>query len=98
MPDWRQQMNNRRSFRMLLLLASAIVSPAARAEDKKPLPPAEAKAALLKLLDRPKVAAEKKVEAEPVEKDGLVYSRWSFASEKGERVPVLEVAPKGDAS
>ena len=67
-------------------------------EDKKPLPPTETKAAFLKLLDRPKVAAEKKADAEDVEKDGLVHSRWSFASEKGQRVPVLEVSPKGDSS
>ena len=84
-------------FMRCLVIAFAIASPV-RAEEKKPLPPAEAKAALLKLLDRPKVAADAKVEAETVEKGGLVYSRWSFASEKGQRVPVLQVAPKGDAN
>lgn len=83
---------------VLLLLAFALSSPAAHAEEKKPLPPTESKAAFLKLLDRPRIAAERKAEAEPIEKDGLVYSRWSYASEKGQRVPVLQVSPKGDAS
>jgi dienelactone hydrolase len=64
------------------------------------LPPEQAKAAFLKLLDRPKIAADVKEEAKPVEKNGLIYTRWSFASEKKadgtiERVPVLTVAPVG---
>jgi dienelactone hydrolase len=68
--------------------------------DAQSLPPQQAKAALLKLLDRPKVAADVKDEGKPAEKNGLVYSRWSFASEKKadgslERVPVLMVAPAG---
>lgn len=80
------------------LLAWFVVALPLHAEDKKPLPPPEAKAALLKLLDRPKVPADRKSEGEPLEKDGLVYTRWSFASEKDERVPVLQVAPAGDTS
>jgi cephalosporin-C deacetylase-like acetyl esterase len=82
-----------RGLAVLLLIPFAL-----HADDKKPLPPAEAKAAFLKLLDRPKVDPEKQVEAEPVEKNGLVQSRWSFASEKGQRVPVLQIAPKGDTA
>jgi dienelactone hydrolase len=85
--------------RLFALVALALVLPVSlRAEDRKALPPTEAKAALLKLLDRPKVPPEVKTEAEPIEKNGLTYRRWSFASEKKadgaiERVPVLTVAP-----
>jgi dienelactone hydrolase len=82
---------------LLALLTFTLSFSTVQAEDKRPLLPTEAKAAFLKMLDRPKVAAEKKVEAEPVEKGGLVYSRWSFASEKGQRVPVFSVAPKGNS-
>jgi dienelactone hydrolase len=65
-----------------------------------PLPPEKAKAALLKLLDRPKVPPDEKADGAPVEKNGLVYSKWSFASEKKadgtiERVPALTVSPAG---
>jgi dienelactone hydrolase len=64
------------------------------------LPPEQAKAAFLKLLDRPKIPAEVREEAKPVEKNGLIYTRWSYASEKKtdgttERVPVLTVTPSG---
>jgi dienelactone hydrolase len=66
----------------------------------QPLSPEQAKPAFLKLLDRPKVATDIREEAKPVEKNGLIYTRWSFASEKKadgttERVPVLTVAPAG---
>ena len=68
------------------------------AAQEKVLPPEKAKAALLKLLDRPKVPADVREDARPVEKGKRVVSRWSFASEKKadgtvERVPVLMVAP-----
>jgi dienelactone hydrolase len=89
--------------RFLLVAVIALVSfatqpPPARAAD--PLPPEKAKAALLKLLDRPKIPADVREEAKPVEKGKLVYSRWSFASEKKsdgtiERVPVVMVSPVG---
>jgi len=64
----------------------------------QPLPPEQAKTAFLKLLDRPKVSADVAEDAKPVEKNGLIYKRWSFASEKKadgtiERVPVLTVSP-----
>lgn len=81
---------------LLALLFAALLAP--QFSSAQPLPPEKAKAGLLKLLDRPKVAADVKDDAKPVEKNGLVYSRWSFASEKKvdgttERVPVLMVAP-----
>jgi dienelactone hydrolase len=89
-------------FRFALLFVAILVltgraSSPLRAD---PLPPEKAKAALLKLLDRPKVPADVSEDAKPVEKDKLVYSRWSFASEKKadgavERVPVLMVSPAG---
>lgn len=67
---------------------------------EKVLPPEKAKAALLKALDRPKVPADVRDDARPVETGQRVVSRWSFASEKKadgtvERVPVLMVAPAG---
>jgi dienelactone hydrolase len=46
----------------------------------------------LKLLDRPKVAADP-VTASTSEADGLTTERLSFASEKDQRVPVLVVRP-----
>jgi dienelactone hydrolase len=60
--------------------------------------PEQAKASFLKLLDRPRVPADVTEDAKPVEKNGLIYSHWSFASEKKadgtvERVPVLAVSP-----
>jgi len=85
-------------MRLIPLLAFLAVPLLAPAQDKKPLPPEQAKAALLKLLDRPKVPADVKLERPPQDKNGLAYTRWSFASEKKadgttERVPVLTVAP-----
>jgi dienelactone hydrolase len=85
----------------LFFLAVLVPLPsAAQAPEKKPLPPAEAKAALLKLLDRPKVPADVRPGRPPETKAGLVYARWSFASERKadgtvERVPVLAVLPAG---
>ena len=83
----------------LYLIASGGVGPrlVARADS---LPPEKAKAALLRVLDRPKVPADVREDAKPAEKNKLVYSRWSFASEKKadgtiEGVPVLMVAPAG---
>ena len=86
-----------------LVLAVVLPLPLLSAQDKKPLAPADAKAAFRKLLDRPKVPADEKTEGDPVEKNGLTYTRWSFASEKKadgtiERVPCLTVAPSGKAA
>jgi dienelactone hydrolase len=77
------------------LLLASLSSPLAWGAE--PLPPEKAKAALLKLLDRPKVKPD--IEEELAKSaDELVYRKWSFASEKKpdgtvERVPVLQVAP-----
>ncbi len=83
--------------RFLFLFAIVITSGTPAAAQ---LPPEKAKVAFLKLLDRPKVPADVREEAKPVEKGGLIYSRWSFASEKksdgtAERVPALTVRPAG---
>lgn len=83
----------------VFILLTVPFSAPALAQDRQPVPPVEAKAAFLKLLDRPKVPPDI-VRAKPVEKNGLVSTRWSFASEKKadgtvERVPVLSVAPAG---
>jgi dienelactone hydrolase len=61
-------------------------------------PPAEVKAAFLKLLDRPRVPLSVQ-QQEPQHDGGLVSERLSFASEKKpdgkvERVPVLLVRPE----
>ena len=45
-------------MRLIPLLAFLAVPLLAPAQDRKPLPPEQAKAALLKLLDRPKVPAD----------------------------------------
>ena len=84
-------------MRHLCFLLVLVFPAFAPAQPAKPLPPEQAKAALLKQLDRPKVAADVSP-AESKTKGGLVYSRWSFASEKKadgttERVPVLVVSP-----
>ena len=79
-----------------LLLAAPL---AARADTPAGCPPpAEVRAAFLKLLDRPKVPADVK-EGVGIASGQLAYSQWSFASEKKadgtvERVPVLTVRPE----
>ncbi|MBN9119441.1 MAG: acetylxylan esterase [Planctomycetes bacterium] len=85
------------SLFVALVVCLTLSQSLARAE---PLPPEKAKAALLKLLDRPKVPADVKDDHEPIEKNKLAYHNWSFASEKKpdgtvERVPVLTVSPAG---
>jgi poly(3-hydroxybutyrate) depolymerase len=79
---------------LFVLLA---VAPLAPADDKKPLPPTHAKAAFLKLLDRPKVALDVKA-GESKARSELLEERITFASEKKgdatERVPVLVIRPK----
>jgi len=64
-------------------------------------PPAEVKAAFLKLLDRPRVPLDAKLMDAKTE-DGLVFENLSFASEKKadgsiERVPVLLVRPEKES-
>jgi dienelactone hydrolase len=84
----------RSRFLFVCVLALAFTAPV----PAQTFPPEQAKIGFLKLLDRPKVKADVKEEAKPVEKNGLIYSHWSFASEKKadgtiERVPVLTVSP-----
>jgi dienelactone hydrolase len=60
-------------------------------------PPADVKAAFLKLLDRPKVSLDVQVK-DKTEKDGLIMEQLSFAVEKkadgqSERVPAIIVRP-----
>src|SRR5262245_3472970 len=90
-------MRSRIPFLPAILLLSSLLAPSGRSAE--PLAPEKAKAAFLKLLDRPKVPAD--VKEEPgVASGALAFSRWSFASEKKadgtiERVPVLMVSPAG---
>lgn len=73
---------------------------AARAQAPTPVDrsPSEVKAAFLKLLDRPRVPLDVRLEAPQRNEDGLVIERINFASEKRadgtvERVPLLVVRP-----
>jgi dienelactone hydrolase len=86
--------------RLLPLAAVALLAPLLPAQDRPPLAPPAAKAAFLKLLDRPRVPADVRDDAPAETRNGLAYRRWSFASEKKadgavERVPVLTVRPAG---
>jgi dienelactone hydrolase len=89
--------------RQLLVLLFLMLSAEAslRAQDSLPKypPPAEVKASLLKLLDRPQVPLDAKVTASKAARDGLWEEQLSFASEKKadgaeERVPLLLVRPE----
>ena len=87
----------RRLTALVLFLAFPL---AASADDLKPTypPPAAVRAAFHKLLDRPAVPLDVKVE-ETKTSGGLTTERLSFASEKHadgkvERVPVLVVRPE----
>ncbi len=86
-------------MRTFSLLAVALLAPLVPAQDRPPLAPAEAKAAFLKLLDRPRVPADVRSNGPAESKNGLTYQRWSFASERKvdgsvERVPVVTVRPE----
>lgn len=89
------------SYKRLTALALFFLVPVGlRAEDPKPTypPPAEVRAAFHKLIDRPAVPLDVKVE-ETKTADGLTTERLSFASEKHadgkvERVPALVVRPE----
>ncbi len=80
------------------LLALLVLGTVAVAQEKKPLPPKEAKAAFLKLLDRPKVPPDPSKPA--VAADQYFHVEvFTIATEKKssgvvERVPVLVVRPK----
>lgn len=89
-------MNRRVSLVGLLLLSGAF----APAQAQAPIgsSPSEVKAAFVKLLDRPRVPLDPRLESPQRNEDGLVVERVSFASEKKaddaiERVPVLIVRP-----
>jgi dienelactone hydrolase len=80
-----------------VLVAVGLRPPLANAQEKT-LPPEKARAALLKLLDRPKVPPD--VEKGTSTDGKFVTQKWSFASEKKadgtiERVPVLQISPAG---
>ncbi len=82
----------------LLMLAAGNPLGAETPATKYP-PPAEVKAALLKLLDRPRVPLNVKVEVTKTEPVEIVTEQLSFASEQRaggdeERVPVLLVRPE----
>src|SRR5262245_19511250 len=81
------------------LFLTLFISVAFTATTTAQQPPEKAKAAFLKMLDRPKVPVDVK-DGPGVASGRLAVSRWSFASEKKadgtvERVPVLTVAPAG---
>src|SRR5260370_42197140 len=84
----------------LVWLVVAQVAPGEATQTRDEVkPPAEVKAAFLKLLDRPRVALDVTLDSAITDdKAGLVTERLSFASEKKadgsvERVPVLVVRP-----
>ena len=65
-------------------------------------PPARAKAAFLKLLDRPRVPLDAQIVSSTTQADGFVHEHLRFASEKKadgtvERVPVYMVRPSKSA-
>src|SRR6266542_1884510 len=87
--------------RLLALPLCLVFAGALRAGDVKQSypPPAEVRAAFLKLLDRPRVEPDVKTHSSTV-KDGMEIIQESFASERKadgtvERVPVLLVRPIG---
>ncbi len=81
-----------------LFLACFAVPTALPADAPKYPPPAEVKAAFLKLLDRPRVPLDVHLTSKKTLPDGFVHEHLSFASEKKaagtiERVPVYLVRP-----
>lgn len=85
-------------MRFPLLIAFLFVGfPSFATAQEKPLPPEKAKAALLKLLDRPKVEPNVKQIAKRTDSD-FTHELWAFSSEKKadgtiESVPVYQVSP-----
>jgi dienelactone hydrolase len=85
----------------LLIAQAAPAATETRSPSATYPPPAEVKAAFLKMLDRPRVPLDVKVEATDRGNDGLVSEQLSFATEKKadgaiERVPTLVVRPVGE--
>ncbi|MCA1685631.1 MAG: alpha/beta fold hydrolase [Planctomycetia bacterium] len=82
----------------LVCLVLAQVAPAETRAPADMKPPAEVKAAFLKMLDRPKVPLDVKAELPETGRNGHLVERLSFASEQKaggatERVPALLVRP-----
>src|SRR5262245_47690466 len=92
-------MRHLRPITLALLLLSPSLLVAQEVQPSYP-PPAEVKAALQKLLDRPRVLFNvKDQEAKRDDETGLVFERLSIAVEKRpdgelERVPMLIVRPE----
>jgi fermentation-respiration switch protein FrsA (DUF1100 family) len=85
-------------MRRFVLLAALLLPTQFHAQDApKILPPAQVKAAFLKLLDRPKVPLDVQITATKNLGDGVVVEHLTFASEKKngtvERVPTLVLRP-----
>ncbi len=90
-----------RAVAALLLL---VLTQPAHAQDKAPAypPPAQVRADLLKLLDRPKVPLDPQVSLVQPSEPGLVVERLTIATEKKadgqiERVPILIIRPEDTA-
>jgi dienelactone hydrolase len=88
------------TMRSRVLLVCLISCAIANTAPAQAISPKEAKTSFIRLLDRPKIAPDIIEETKPVQKNGLIYTTWSFASEKKadgtiERVPVLTIAPAG---
>lgn len=88
-------------FRLLACIAVILSTSFAAAADaeKSPQPPADVKAAFLKLLDRPRVPADPQVRQTETVDAGLVAEHLSIATErkadgKVERTPILLVRPE----
>jgi dienelactone hydrolase len=85
-------------MRHLAPLIVLALAPLAAGQDRPPLPPEQARAAFLKLLDRPKVPADERPTAEPKAEGKYRVERLTIATETKadgavERVPVLVVRP-----
>jgi dienelactone hydrolase len=80
-------------MRTLAFILGLLLVPWLSAQESKPLTPAETKAAFLKLLDRPKVTLDVEHAETKPRPDGLGFEALTFASEKGQRVPVIVLGP-----
>jgi len=85
-------------MRLLSCTWLLLIVPFGHAEQPIYPPPAQVKAAFLKLLDRPKTPLDVQVVSSKLMDDGFVHEALSFASEKKqdgtiERVPVLIIRP-----
>jgi dienelactone hydrolase len=89
---------------LLLGFAPLGLPPLVHGQEASPItypPPAEVKAAFLKLLDRPKMMLDPQVSESKTDAAGTLEEKLTFASEKKpdgqvERVPLLLISPKSD--